>query len=277
MKHVRFVNKLVALGLLIGVSLGCEKNLNQQVQPTITPPAASDTRVAQLVERAFQQGSQEEYDAITVAYKGLNFAQLELFNQLKMEADSKKLTQAMATSGGRADEQQVAMVTQQLKQISNFRSKINERSVERYGVPYNQLADSVMNRLLDEEAQNYSFVMPNLDTPADANARLSQPNACTSASFLLLARKVSNGNKGWSGWTERRTPNTSDCDYEFRYSGYRIDFDPKDWFADRLCDSFNNRIARRYASGYTRLLFGNRGVWLWIGYPGLLSVNMADY
>jgi hypothetical protein len=58
------------------------------------------------------------------------------------------------------------------------------------------------------------------------------------------------------------------------FPGYFVYFDPKDWFAGQLCDSFNNRIARRYASSHTRLLFGNRGVWLWIGYPGLLSIAM---
>jgi hypothetical protein len=39
---------------------------------------------------------------------------------------------------------------------------------------------------------------------------------------------------------------TTDCDYEYAFPGYFVNFDPKYWFASKLCDSFNNRIARRY-------------------------------
>ena len=278
MKHAHLVNKRLALLLFVGISLGCERNTTQPLHPT--PPVvatAGDAEIAQLVERASRKGTQAEYDAITVAYKALSVDQLELFNQLKLASDKKRLEQKLAQSGARVNQQQSAMIAQVLQQISEFRSAINQQSVKRYGVPYNQLASSQVNTLLDDQTQNYSLVMPNLEAPTDASARLSQPMDCSSASFLLIARKVSNGTQGWSGWTQRRTPNTSDCDYEFRYSGYRINFDPKDWFADRLSDSFNNAILRRYSSGYTRLLFGNRGVWLWIGYPGLLSVDMANY
>ncbi|MBD0257224.1 MAG: hypothetical protein ICV83_16015, partial [Cytophagales bacterium] len=153
-----------------------------------------------------------------------------------------------------------------------FRTALNKRAVQLHGKPYNQLeaglVDQLMNQISTEEHYSFSFERP------DASARIDQTNACTEASFLLISTRVSTGQTGYNSWTSRRTPGTTDCDYEYAFPGYFVYFDPKDWFAGQLCDSFNNRIARRFATSHTRLLFGNRGVWLWIGYPGLLSITM---
>lgn len=276
MKPAHFVNKVLTLIIFLWVSFGCDNKVIEPVQPTHrSPTISSDVNVEQLVERAFQKSTQAEYDSITVAYQALSLEQLELFNQLKMKSDNKRIAQKLAKSGARVDEQQLAMVAQALSQINAFRNAINKRSVELYGVPYNQLADSVVNNLLDEHAQTY-FDVPTPESLTDPNARLSQPTACSAVSYSSVAEKTSSGTTDWTGWTRYRTPKTSDCDYEYRYPGVRFDFDPKDWFANRLCDSFNNRLFRRYtySSNRTRLLFGNRGVWLWIGHPDLLSVDM---
>ena len=278
MKQTRLVNQLVALLFLMGASLGCEKSTPSSQPPALVSlPTKSDADIEQLVARAFQKGTPAEYDAITLAYQALSADQLVVFNQFRLKTEQKKIEQQLAQSGARLSKQQLALAAQVVEQISTFRSAINQQSIQHYGVPYNQLADSLVNHLLEQQTVPDAPAMTDLETLTDPNARLNQPSACSSASFLLIARKVSNGSRGWSGWTQRRTPNTSDCDYEYRYSDYRINFDPKDWFADRLCNSFNNALLRRYATGYTRLLFGNRGVWVWIGYPGVLSVDMANY
>jgi len=274
MKSVNLVHRWAALILLIGAAAGCQQTNTEQLQPapvTVVPQA--DEMVTQLMERALLPGTQQEYDAITAVYKTLTFDQLEAFNKLKSKADEERMVQQLAiNTGGRVNTQQRAVVAAQIQEVDAFRVKLNQESVTRYGVPYNQLPASTLNQLLDDQTDSVNPV--DLDALANSNARLA-PQGCSSASFPYAATKVSNGSQGWSGWTTRSTPNhANDCDYEFRYSGYRYYFDPKDWFADRLCDSFNNRLARRYGSPNTYILFGNRGVWLWIGWPGLTSVNM---
>ena len=173
-------------------------------------------------------------------------------------------------------QQQRQMLTNSLEQVNSLRSALNKQAVVLYGVSYNKLADSALYTLLEQESRNFGIEPPNFNPePTESNARPAQTMSCSVASFPYVSTKLT-GNRKWNYWGEKRTPGTDDCDYEFRYSGYLYRFGPKDWFAERLCDSFNNRIARRSNDTYTRLLFGNRGVWLWIGWPGLTSVEMRD-
>ncbi len=273
MKSVNLVHRWAALVLLIGAAAGCQQSATEQLQPTpVTVAPKADEVVTKLMERALLPGTKQEYDAITAVYETLTFDQLEAFNKLKSKGDEERMVQQLANAGGRVSTQQRAIIAAQIQQVDEFRAELNQQSVTRYGVPYNKLPASTLNQLLDDQTNSVNPV--DLDALASPNARLA-PQGCSSASFPYAATKVSDGGQRWSSWTTRSTPSSpSDCDYEFRYSGYRFYFDPKDWFADRLCDSFNNRLARRYGSPNTYILFGNRGVWLWIGYPGLTSVNM---
>jgi len=251
--------------LLTGVS--CQRDAEPQLAP-----AVPTQQVADLLARAYQSGTPEQYAAITQDYKRLSFAELELFNQLKTERDLARIKEKAASAGGRVDQAQMAQVGKELQRVGDFRTAINKRALQAYGKPYNQLEagllDQLMNQVATEEHYSFSFEKP------EASARVDQTSGCLEASFPSTATRVSTSTTDDSGWTTRRTPGTTDCDYEFFYSGYRYYFDPKDWFSGQLCDSFNNRIARRYADSASRLLFGNRGVWLWIGYPGLTNVDM---
>jgi hypothetical protein len=251
--------------LLTGIS--CQRNAEPQLSPAIPKQ-----EVADLLSRAYQRGTPEEYAAITEAYKHLSFEELELFNQLKTEQDVIRIKQKVSSAGGRVSQTEMTQMSNELRRVGDFRTALNKRAVQLYGKPYNQLeeglVDQLMNQMSTEEHYSFAFERP------DASARVDQTNACSEASFLLVSTRVSDGRTGYASWTSRRTPGTTDCDYEYAFPGYFVYFDPKDWFAGQLCDSFNNRIARRYATSHTRLLFGNRGVWLWIGYPGLLSITM---
>lgn len=278
MKHINLTNKWLCLMGLMSISLGCEKSITEQAPSVQTPVVTqSDQRITKLVERAYQPGTQEDYEALTASYKALTFDELELFNKLKTAADSKRVEQKLASSGARMNAQQLALVTKQLEQISSFRSDINQQSMARYGIPYNQLDASALSSLLDEQGQNNSFDPINLESITNPNARASSVQACSAIRFPSVAVKVNDGTQDWTNWGRRSTPgHPSDCDYEYKYRNYWQNFDPKDWFADQLCKHYNNRIARRYDAPYSYLLFGNRGVLLWIGYPGLLSVEMTD-
>lgn len=259
-------NPLVWIVLLLtGVS--CQRDAEPQLAP-----AVQSQKVTDLLSRAYQKGTPEQYAAITEDYKRLSFEELELFNQLKSEQDMAKVKKSAGSAGGRVSQEQMTQVSNELRRAGEFRTALNKRALQAYGKPYNQLEDGLVDQLMGQVMtdEHYSFSFEN----ADASARVDQTNACSEASFLLSSTKVNDGRTGYSSWTTRRTPGTTDCDYEYAFPGYFVYFDPKDWFADQLANSFNNRIARRYATGYTRLLFGNRGVWLWIGYPGLLSITM---
>lgn len=273
----QMLRKWSVLLLVLGISAGCGTTITEQVQPAEALSATgSQTRVAQLLDRALKPGTPAEYAAITATYKSLSSVELELFNTLRMESENMRTRQKLAKSGVRVSQVQLTMVTQALQQVSSFRSDVNKLSLEVYGVPYNQVADSLVNKLIIQATQNRSIDMPNLEPVSDPNARVRETMSCSEAAFPYISRKMSYGNLHWNYWGEKRTPGTSDCDYEFRYSGYNIDFDPKDWFADRLCDSFNNAILRRSNSTYTRLLMGKWRVLFWEGYAGLTSVDMYD-
>lgn len=275
MKTTRLLTNCLALSVLLGTNLSCDQTVTELAQPT-SPTVQSNEKISRLLERALREGTQEEYDAISTEYKALSFGELELFNKVKTEVDNERAVQKLAKDGVQLSQQQRQMLTSALQQANSLRSTVNRQSVALYGVPYNQLADSVLNKLLDQEGQNFAVDMPNFNPESTSKARAAQVMSCSSASFPYVATKLT-GNLKWNYWGQKSTPDhPNDCDYEFRYSGYLFRFYPKDWFAERLCNSFNNRLARRSNDTYTRILFGNRGVWLWIGYPGLTSVEMRS-
>ena len=266
------LSKFLALILLLSASIGCEKTITEQVQPA----TGSSVRVAQLLENALLPGTSETYAAITATYKSLNYEELEVFNTLRMESEDKRMRQRLTKAGARVSQEQLALVTQALRQVRSFRSDVNKRSLELYGVPYNQVADSLVSKLLDQVSRNYIIEIPNLEAISDPRARPEEVMGCTIADFPYVSTKFDNGNLFWNYWGEKKDEGKNDCDYEFRYSGYNYSFDPKDWFADRLCDSFNNRLQRRSNSTYTRLLLGKWRVIFWEGYPGATSIDMYD-
>lgn len=272
----RMLRNWSVLLLVLGISAGCGTTITEQVLPAETSSAGSQARVAQLLDRALKPGTPAEYAAITVTYKSLSSAELELFNTLRMQSENNRIQQKLAQSGGRVSQAQLTMVTQALQQVNSLRSDVNKLSLEMYGIPYNQVADSLVNKLLAQKARNYAIDMPNLEGVSEPSARVGEIMSCAEAAFPYIAHKINYGNLHWNYWGEKRTPGTSDCDYEFRYVHYNYNFDPKDWFADRLCDSFGNAILRRSNSTYTRLLMGKWRVLFWEGYPGLTSVDMYD-
>jgi hypothetical protein len=244
----------------------------------LAPPStlAGTEKITKLLNKALQEGTQAEYDAITADYTALTFDELELFNKVKTEIDHERVVRKMAGEGIQLTQQQRQMLASALEQANALRSAVNKQSVASYGVSYNKLADSVLTKLVDQEARNFAIDMPNFNPEPTANARAAGVTGCSSASFPYVATKLS-GNLNWNYWGQKSTPNhPNDCDYEFRYSGYLFRFYPKDWFAEKLCNSFNNRLSRRSNDTYTRILFGNRGVLLWIGWPGLTSVDMRS-
>lgn len=273
MKTPRLLASCLSLSILVGLSLSCEQKISELAQPST---GAGTEKITNLLNRALQEGTQAEYDAISADYKALTFDELELFNQVKTAIDNKRVVRKMTDAGVQLTQQQRQTLTNALEQANALRSAVNKQAVALYGMSYNKLADSVLNNLVDQEAQNFAIDMPNYNPEPTGNARAAQVTGCTSASFPYVATKLS-GNLKWNYWGQKSTPNhPNDCDYEFRYSGYLFRFYPKDWFAEKLCNSFNNRLSRRSNDTYTRMLFGNRGVWLWIGWPGLTSVEMRS-
>jgi|GEM_PF-3231728 len=251
--------------LLTGVS--CQRDAEPQLSP-----AAPTQKVADLVARAYQEGTPEEYAAITEAYERLSFEELELFNQLKTEQDLARIKENAISAGGRVDQAQMAQVGKELQQVGDFRTALNKRALQAYGKPYNQLEAGLVNQLMDQvitqEHYSFSFEKP------EASARVDQTNDCTTGYFPTTGIRVSSSTTNHNSWTSRRKVGDTDCDYEYSYRGSFLYFHPRDWYASKLCDHYNNQIARRYAFDHTRLLFGNRGVWLYINYPGLLNVDM---
>ncbi|WP_420149851.1 hypothetical protein [Spirosoma sp.] len=276
MKTSRLLTTCVAMSVLLGATMSCDQKITELAQPASTPTAApGNEKISRLLERTLREGTQEEYDAITAEYKALSFDELELFNKVKTEIDQERLVQKLAQSGVKLNQTQRQMVTGSLQQANSLRSAVNRQSVALYGVPYNQLADSLLYSLLERESVKHPIDVPNFNPEPSANARAAQVMACTAADFPYVSTKLS-GNRNWNYWGWKRTTGSNDCDIEFRYSGYLFRFYPKDWFAERLCDSFNNRILRRSNNTYTRLLMGAWRVIFWEGDPGLTSVDMRS-
>jgi hypothetical protein len=101
--------------LVLGLSAGCGTTITEQVLPAKTSSASSQARVAQLLDRALKPGTPAEYAAITVTYKSLSSAEVELFNTLRMESENKCIRQNLAQSGARINHTQLTMVTQALQ------------------------------------------------------------------------------------------------------------------------------------------------------------------
>ena len=272
MKTSRLLANSIALSILLGVTMSCNQTITELAQPA-SPTVQSSEKIPKLLERTLREGTQAEYEAITAEYKSLNFNELELFNKLKTEIDKERIVQKLAQSGVPLNQAQRLMVAGSLQQVNSLRSDVNKQSVALYGVPYNQIADSLLYSLLNQESRNYAIDVPNFNPELSANARAAQVTACSVADFPYVSTKLS-GNIKWNYWGQKRTPGTSDCDYEFRYSGYLFRFYPKDWFAEKLCNSFGNAILRRSNNTYTRLLMGKWRVLFWEGDPGLTSVDM---
>lgn len=272
MKTARLLTNCIALSVLLGATMSCDQTITELAQPA-SPTAQPSEKIAHLLERAMREGTQQDYDAITTEYKALNFTELEQFNALKTKIDQERLVRKLAQSGVPLGEEQRLAVAGSLQQANSLRSDVNKQSVALYGVPYNQIADSLLYSLLEQESRSHSIDVTNFNPEPSANARSSQVMACSVADFPYVSTKLS-GNVKWNYWGQKRTPGTSDCDYEFRYSGYLFRFYPKDWFAEKLCNSFGNAILRRSNNTYTRLLMGKWRVLFWEGDPGLTSVDM---
>lgn len=265
MNTSRMLSKFLALILVLSASIGCEKTTTEQVQPTKELPATdSNGKLAQLLERMLQEDTPQEIDATLATYKSLSFEELELYHTLQTEWGIKRHTQRLAQANGRLSQEQLTLLKQVAGQAKALRSGINKRSMDLYGLPYNQIADSLYAKLLDEESLKYPLVdMPDFEPKSDPKARSrAQPMGCEAIKFTHTAYKRDLYYKRFNHyWTRRSTPDDpNDCDYEYRFPYYNYNFEPENAYTKRICALFGNKLARRHSPNYTFLLVGNRAI-----------------
>jgi hypothetical protein len=196
---------------------------------------------------------------------------LEVFNQLKTEQDVIRIKQKVSSAGGRVSQAQVTQMSNGLRRVGDFRTALNKRAVQLYGKPSDQLeeglVDQLMNQISTEEHYSFSFERP------DASARVDQTNACSEASFLLSSTRVSDGRTGYASWTSRRSPAPPIATMNMP-SRATLSILILNTGLPASCATASTTGLRAAMDESYPLLFGNRSFWLWIGYPGLLSITM---
>jgi len=190
--------------------------------------------------------TEEEFEKITQQYRKLSLGEMEEFFKLsliKMQEKNEKIN----------------LSPEEIEKICSFRKKIFLKSIEVFGKNFNQLSADEARHLTEME-------------------RRQQPLAkasCSTASYPYSACRTTVSGTDWTGYDRYATPNDpNDCDYEYRFTGFKNYTYGSDWFARKLLDHWGGCIIKRYSGGYTRLLFGQWGVRLWIGIPQLTSVEM---
>lgn len=261
MNTSRMLSKFLALILLLSASIGCEKTITEQVQPTKERPATdSNGKLAQLLERMLQEGTPQEINATLATYKSLSFEELELYHTLQTEWGIKRQTQRLAQANVRLSQEQLTLLKQVAGQAKALRSGVNKHSMALYGLPYNQIADSLSAKLLDEESSKYPLVdMPDFEAKSDPRAR---PMACQTRDFPFTAYgqnlPLEIRSNSWTRRSNIEDPN--DCDYEYRFAYYNLNFEPKSFYTSLVCAAFRNKLSRRHTPNYTYLLIGNNAI-----------------
>ena len=253
------LSKFLALILLLSASIGCEKTITEQVQPTKELPATdSNGKLTQLLERMLQEGTPQEINATLATYKSLSFEELEVYHTLQTEWGIKRQTKRLAQANVRLSQEQLTLLKQVAGQAKALRSGVNKRSMDLYGLPYNQIADSLYAKLLDEESSKYPLIdMPDFAAKSDPRARPMA--ACYTRKFTHTAYKKDLRAQILStSWVRRSTPSEpDDCDYEYAFPFKNYDFEPRNAYTAGVCLIFRNKLFRRHTTSYTYLLVGN--------------------
>jgi hypothetical protein len=99
---------------------------------------------------------------------------------------------------------------------------------------------------------------------------------CGIVTYTTKACEIATYDTDCAGHTYYATPDEpDDCDVEFRFSGYQTKVYGTNWFARQLIGYWGEcGIARRHTASYTRLLFGQLGVFFWIGSPTLTESRL---
>ena len=255
------LSKFLALILLLSASIGCEKTITEQVLPTKEPVATdSNGKLAQLLERMIQEGTPEEINATLATYKSLSFEELEVYHTLQTEWGIKRHTQRLARANGRLNQEQLTLLKQVAGQAKALRSGVNKHSMDLYGLPYNQIADSLYAKLMDEESSKYPLVdMPDFEAKSDPRARSMgcEVRRFPDAAYIQdLPREIPI--RSWGRRSNHQEPD--DCDYQFMFAYINYNFEPKNAYTGGVCLFFKNKLARRHSQGYTYLLIGNRAI-----------------
>ena len=265
MNTSRMLSNFLALILLLSASIGCEKTITEQVLPPQELPATdSNGKLAQLLEGMLQKGTPQEIDATLATYKSLSFEELELYHTLQTEWGIKRQTQRLAQAKVRLSQEQLTLLKQVAGQAKALRSGVNKRSMALYDLPYNQIADSLYAKLLDEESSKYPVVdMPDFAAKSDPRARsMSRLSGCEARDFRFTAYKRNLYYKRFNYYWTRRSnlEDPNDCDYEYRFAYRNYNFEPENAYTAIVCAAFGNRLSRRHSPNYTFLLIGNNAI-----------------
>lgn len=265
MNTSRMLRNWSVLLLVLGISAGCGTTITEPVPPAGALPATgSKGTLGQLLERMLQEGTPQEIKATLATYKSLSFEELEGYHTLQAEWGIKRHTQRLAQAKVRLSQAQLTLLKQVAGQAKALRSGVNKHSMALYGLPYNQIADSLYANLLDEESSKYPLVdLPDLAAKSDAKARsMSQLSGCEARDFPFTAYKQNLPLEIRNYYWTRRSDidDRNDCDYEYRFAYYNLNFEPKNAYTAVVCAAFRNRLARRHTPNYTFLLIGNGAI-----------------
>lgn len=222
----------------------CEKESNIKTQD-----------VELLVKQAMQENiSEERYDFLNKKVKSLNQVQLELFFDLSLDKMIEK-------------EGKVNVSSNEIEKIKTFRRSVLRRAVNDYGVSFFNLTND-KQRLLIESTMGQRESKKSADCPITTYpARVCRVNTFDSGRWTLYQRFSTPPEPG----------EELDCDYEYSYAGiYNATFAPT--IFDRwLLDYWGNcGVGKRNVGNTTRIQLGQRGVWLFIGFPWLVNVRMEE-
>jgi hypothetical protein len=251
----------VAIMLLVTTSCRNEKS---ELVPTGVEKQQSGIETAkQLAQNAVKPNMHQQYETMDKAYKALTFEELEAFNKEVIRISLEKTLQK-DLSNGRSNAVQKAEAENEAKNDEIYKNAVNQAAMKQFGVSYNKLTTAQLNIILSK------IVAPSLGGSTVERTTA----ACNTASFPYVTSKTDNAPQNHYGWTRRATPSApNDCDYEFSYSGTHSRISADNFLSWQLCSYWGFKIARRYISGGTALLYGNNGILLFTGYDNY-DVNM---
>lgn len=207
--------------------------------------------IEKLVEQSLKVIEDEsEFELISEKFKSLSADELELFFDLAFE---KRLEQ-------NGDLQLPANKKDEVKAL---RKEVFAKAISEYGMSFNKLSEDQQQSVFQSLKDNTFF-------------ESNKAESCPIASYPYKSCRITSFDTYWSGYDRYATPSEpNDCDYEYRFYGWQTTTYGGTWFDRQLIDHWGScGIARRYSAGYTRLLFGQKGVYFWIGYPGFFDVRM---
>lgn len=230
---IRLAFSFLMIALCVFYLTSCEKEILQENQVT---------DVSKLVDRALKEHpSEDEILSITEEYQNLTPQGMRLF----FDSATEKILDDVS-------DEYSENLQEELELMKEIRSHIFEKSVQEFDKPFNRLNQQEVSLLL--ENNNYST---------------TKSASCSSKNYPYKACRTTQYDTSCSGYSRYATPDRpNDCDFEYRFSGYQTRAYGTNWFAVQLINYWGNcGILRRYSGGHSRLLFGQWGVYFWIG-PG---------